>query len=448
MAAATFALSGCAGPAEDDVANSNLAATVSSADATEALHTLERAVATPASLVTIEAYGDEDEPTRIMAIVSNDVDADAKGLDHDPSKLVIMKGQTFAYVDPKTGGIAVIGNERTQESDIGAMLDDLRGEPADEPAGGLEIQGLGSEAVATSLRAVSAQSLKLILKLVRETAARGMKQPVAKTEELASATAKAVAEATQNVPTWVARMAKATVTGTLKLENVSWDAVTKKLTTLGTKAVFLGDDGAKAYVRAVADDKPIMVMTHSGKLSDTRLADAEIGPALRAYVERAQQFMPDVLERIAKKEGSQLVIGGGTLEGGQIVAYRAAAAKGITADSVMSGKGVDYVMDGKIAPSRNVAIQGADWGGESQLATDASRVGFVWGGGDQALAEATRLLASGKPVYVIREANALANVPKMPNAAASLTPDSLPAGVDRSLLHVFETWEEALRALP
>lgn len=454
MLTTTAVAAGCSQPTvseEDEAESGNLAATEGSPEADKALRELTHAVGHPDQLTTVEVYGSEDKPTRAMAIVSKAVETTnqkAKGLDHDPSRVVYMHGQTFAYFDASTGGIAIIGNPDTEEDDVAAMKADLGGkDKVREPAGGIAPLAGGSSLISSSMATITARFLPTLARLVRQTTTQALKEPLTQTAELASATAKAVATAVERVPSWAARKAKAVVSGSLILENVDWALVSSKLSALGTKSVYLGDDGAKAYLKSVANERPLMVMTHSGKLSDARLADPVIGNALRSYVERAEQHMPEVLRLIAKRENAATMLGGGTLEGGQVVAYRAAAKEGLTVDSVMSGKGVEYVIDGKVAPSRNVIIQGADWGGESELATSAAKVGFLWGGGDQALQESLRLLASGKPVYVIREANALSSVAKMPNAAADLTVDKLPAGTDKSLLHVFETWEDAIAAL-
>jgi hypothetical protein len=450
LASAAFAI-GCASTSDDDAEASDSAVI----DDSIAEQTQQQLVALVGAerdrVVEVDVQGE----THLCAVLSKKTDLETQlDLGKDDRTLVFLySGDTFALIDGNTGGSAAISADGEDLSKgIARMIKDLGGSSSGTKPKAFE------SAVASAGRRMITMALNGLAAVVRKDvtqslsgSAKGLKNP-------ASETAEQIAEASKNVSKWIsARFRTQKVGGVLDVPNTNWDDVVAKLSGLGVKTAYIGEDGAKKYLQAVAKDRTVMLMTHSGKLSDKRLAEI---PALRAYFDRGSEFMPKVLALIAKQEQRQLrVIGGGTIEGGQIPVYRAVAqlqkdGVDIVADGVMAGPGAPYILAGKVAPMENAVVQGVDWGGESATATLASKAGVLWGGGGQARDETLRLIAAGKPVWVVRETSALKTVEGMPNAAAEVETAAaelvkrgeLSADKLRNL-HVFETWEDLVRAL-
>lgn len=403
-------------------------------------------------LVEVAVYGD----THVCTVVSaaNEIYSDVSFDADDKTKLVVFRGTTFAMFDGTTGGAAALSTSSEQiAKDLDLVLRDTGSEASSAP--GLRPQSWLTNTASTVMSKGAIAAFNVLRNQAREQIVQAMnislktlKNPATETAELVeAATKKAQSGLTAGVRGRTEVVGKA-----LDVPDANWTKFTADLTAAGTKAVYFGDEGAKQYLAKVAADNTVMFMTHSGKLSDKALA---ANPALRSYYDRGAQFMAEAMELMSKQDTRPLrVIGGGTLEGGQVPVYTAVAqlrTRGVeaTADSILAGPGHAY----RIAPSENVVVQGLDWGGESVTATMASKRGFLWGGGGQAKKETLRLLQEGKDVWVVRESGALRGI-EIPNAAAEVeaaAQEAIAAGLMRpeakARLHVFETWEECIAAL-
>lgn len=449
-----LAAAACAAPAEEDTGNGGLAATVNDSAAQDTQAELVALMSTDRDrVVEVEVHGD----THVCTVLSSRGDL-ASNLDFgkdDVVKVFLYRKSTFVLFNSDTGGSAAVGG--STEDALSADLDAIVADLGSSPTAAVRPRGVAT-AVASSGQRVLAGAIRGLASMVRKNLTQEITGATKALANPASETAEAIATASKGMSKYLsARLRTESVGTVLDIAGTDWKATLAKLTSIGVKTAYFGEDGAKKYLAAVSKDRTVMLMTHSGKLSDARLVQF---PALRAYFDRGAEFMPKVMRLIAQQEKTQLrVIGGGTLEGGQVPVYRAVSqlqkeGVDVVADSIMAGPGAEYILAGKVAPSEHVLVQGLDWGGESATATLASKMGVLWGGGGQAKDEAIRLITAGKPVWVVRERAALKEVAGMPNAAADVeaaAADLLAKGqlttAKMKLLHVFETWEELVSAL-
>jgi hypothetical protein len=434
-------LAGCSGSAAEEDEDEDVGALVDNSAAA-------RATEADLTLLINEQRGRVVELTRIgnthVCTVTSGADEVYHDVDYDQddqTKVLLYRDGVFALYDGATGGAAALGSSADLDANIDAMLDDVQGSEG-------SIQTKGLLPTSKFLSVAAGRAFSLLRDRARAQVTKSMNVALKELENPSTQTAEAIEAATKKFGKWSSVSGHVEQVGqVLDIPKTDWKAFVDTLSRQGTKAVYFGDEGAAEYLASVADDWTVMFMTHSGKLSDARLA---ANPALRAYFDRGAEFMPRVMELLGKLDQRSLrVIGGGTLEGGQVPVYAAVGAlqaKGVAvvADAVMAGPSAGY----KIAAVENALVQGLDWGGESLSATQAAKVGFLWGGGGQAKTETLRLLESGKDVWVVRETRALAGIEGMPNAAAEIEAAAASVSAEaRARLHVYETWEELEAAL-